>query len=113
PLRTGEELENPSGRDVVTLRSRSNSSNGRARAVPRESNLQSSPVSDGKRGMQPGLTSLQIALRLLLTAVAAGILGADRTQRGRVAGMRTTMLVGLAAAVAMILANQLLTLRGR
>ncbi|MGH7439518.1 MAG: MgtC/SapB family protein [Polyangiaceae bacterium] len=62
--------------------------------------------------MTPG-SPLQILLRLLVTALASGILGANRTERGRAAGMKTTVLVGLAAAVAMVLASELLTLRGK
>ncbi len=54
-----------------------------------------------------------IALRLLLTVVACGAIGLDRGVRGHAAGLRTTMLVGLAASVAMIQMNQLLPVSGK
>jgi putative Mg2+ transporter-C (MgtC) family protein len=54
-----------------------------------------------------------IALRLFLTIVASGLLGFDRGVRGHAAGLRTTMLVALAAAVAMIQANLLLPVDGK
>lgn len=41
------------------------------------------------------------------------MIGLDRTARGHEAGLRTTILVGLAASVAMILANLLLPLEGK
>jgi putative Mg2+ transporter-C (MgtC) family protein len=54
-----------------------------------------------------------IALRLALTVVAGVMLGFDRTERGKAAGMRTTLLVCLAASVAMLQVNLLLPLAGR
>ena len=54
-----------------------------------------------------------IALRLTLTMVAAALMGLDRGARGHAAGLRTTMLVGLAAALAMIQANVLLPVSGK
>ncbi|HEY3888306.1 MAG TPA: MgtC/SapB family protein [Caulobacteraceae bacterium] len=54
-----------------------------------------------------------IGLRLALTLVACGLIGFDRGARGHAAGLRTTMLVGLAAAVAMIQANILLPVAGK
>lgn len=54
-----------------------------------------------------------IALRLLLTAVACAIIGVNREAHGKAAGLRTTMLVGLAAAISMIQANLLLTVSGK
>jgi putative Mg2+ transporter-C (MgtC) family protein len=54
-----------------------------------------------------------IALRLILTMIAAGIIGFNRGVRGEAAGLRTTILVGLAAAVAMIQANLLLPVGGK
>jgi putative Mg2+ transporter-C (MgtC) family protein len=58
-------------------------------------------------------TVLDIALRLLLTLVACGLIGLDREVRGHPAGLRTTVLVGLAASVAMIQANILLSVGGK
>lgn len=55
----------------------------------------------------------QIALRLALAALAGALIGLDRGERGRPAGLRTTLLVCLAAAVAMIEANLLLPTAGK
>jgi len=54
-----------------------------------------------------------IALRLLLTLVAGALIGFNREAHGHAAGLRTTMLVCLAASVAMILANMMLTINGK
>lgn len=59
------------------------------------------------------LTWPEIALRLLLTAVAGTLVGLDRGEHGRPAGLRTTLLVCLAAAVSMIQTNLLLTTAGK
>lgn len=58
--------------------------------------------------MDVHITAYDVALRLALTLVACAVIGFNRSQRGRTAGLRTTMLVGLAAAAAMIEANILL-----
>ena len=50
----------------------------------------------------------EIAIRLALIVLAGGIIGLNRGEHGRPAGLRTTMLVGLAAGLAMIEANLLL-----
>lgn len=55
----------------------------------------------------------ELAARLVLTVVAAGLIGLNREAHGHAAGLRTTMLVGLAAAVAMIQANILLSGGGK
>jgi putative Mg2+ transporter-C (MgtC) family protein len=55
----------------------------------------------------------EIALRLTLAAVAGALIGLNRGEHGRPAGLRTTMLVCLAAAVSMIQANLLLATAGR
>ncbi len=44
----------------------------------------------------------EIALRLILTLIAGGVLGLNRVERDRPAGLRTTMLVCLTAAVGML-----------
>jgi putative Mg2+ transporter-C (MgtC) family protein len=54
-----------------------------------------------------------IALRLALTFVAGVIVGFDRGEHGRPAGMRTTLLLSLAACVAMIQANLLMASNGK
>jgi putative Mg2+ transporter-C (MgtC) family protein len=54
-----------------------------------------------------------IAVRLALTLLASAIIGFNRGARGHAAGFRTTILVGLAASVAMIQANILLPVSGK
>ncbi len=58
-------------------------------------------------------TWTDIVARLCLTVIAAGLIGFDREIGGHNAGLRTTILVGLAAAVAMIQANLLLPVDGK
>lgn len=55
----------------------------------------------------------EIVLRLLATLVAGVVIGLNRSERGQAAGLRTTMLVALAAAVAMIQTNLMLATGGR
>jgi putative Mg2+ transporter-C (MgtC) family protein len=55
----------------------------------------------------------EIALRLLLTTVAGFLIGFNREEAGRPAGLRTILLVSLAASVAMILANLLMKTSGK
>jgi putative Mg2+ transporter-C (MgtC) family protein len=55
----------------------------------------------------------QIALRLMLSFVAGLSIGLNRTEHGRPAGLRTNLLVCLAACVAMIQANLLLPVAGK
>jgi putative Mg2+ transporter-C (MgtC) family protein len=59
------------------------------------------------------LTWHEIALRLALSIAAGALMGLDRGEHGRPAGLRTTLLVCLAACVAMIQTNLLLDTRGR
>jgi putative Mg2+ transporter-C (MgtC) family protein len=54
-----------------------------------------------------------IALRLMLTVVAGGLLGAERSKTGHTAGLRTILLVTLAASVAMIQMNLLIPTNGK
>jgi putative Mg2+ transporter-C (MgtC) family protein len=54
-----------------------------------------------------------IAVRLLCTIVAGGLIGFNRGEHGRPAGLRTTLLVALAACLAMIQVNLLLPTAGR
>lgn len=49
--------------------------------------------------------SPEILLRMGLAALAGGLLGIERERRGRAAGLRTTLLVCLAACIAMILSD--------
>ncbi|MVA37407.1 MgtC/SapB family protein [Agrobacterium vitis] len=53
-------------------------------------------------------TVADIVLRLVLTMVASALLGFNRERGGHAAGFRTTILVSLAACIAMIQANILL-----
>ncbi len=55
----------------------------------------------------------EIAARLALTLVAGTLIGINREEHGRPAGLRTTLLVCLAASIAMIQANLLLATDGR
>ena len=59
------------------------------------------------------ITWPEIALRLALATVCAGLIGFDRDERGHTAGMRTTILVSLAACIAMIQMNQLMASNGK
>jgi putative Mg2+ transporter-C (MgtC) family protein len=54
-----------------------------------------------------------IALRLLLTVIAGAALGMDRSRKGHPAGLRTTLLVTMAASIAMIQMNLLLPTNGK
>ncbi len=54
-----------------------------------------------------------IALRLVLTLLAGGLLGIERSRTGHAAGLRTTLLVTLAASVAMIQMNLLIPTNGK
>jgi putative Mg2+ transporter-C (MgtC) family protein len=59
------------------------------------------------------LTWHDIVLRLFLTALAAGVIGFNRDERGHSAGFRTNLLVGLAACIAMIQTNALINSAGK
>jgi hypothetical protein len=52
----------------------------------------------------------EVLVRLGLALVAGAVLGVNRSERGHAAGLRTTILVSLAAAAAMIQVNLLLAL---
>ena len=63
--------------------------------------------------MPPTLEWSDIALRLALTMVAAAAIGFNRGEHDRPAGLRTTLLVCLAASIAMIQVNLLLPITGK
>jgi putative Mg2+ transporter-C (MgtC) family protein len=66
--------------------------------------------------MTPLTVSLQwtdVAIRLALTVVAGLLLGYNRSEHGKAAGMSTLVLVCLAASVAMLQVNILLPMAGR
>ncbi len=54
-----------------------------------------------------------IALRLFLSVIAGALIGLNRDVNGKPAGMRTTILVALAATVAMLQADMLLDTSGK
>ena len=55
----------------------------------------------------------ELSLRVLLTLLAAGAIGFERGRAGKAAGLRTTVLVALAACLTMILVNLLLPVHGK
>lgn len=59
------------------------------------------------------ITWYQILIRLALTFVAGALIGLNRGEHGRAAGLRTTLLVCMAASVAMIQANLLMPTSGK
>ena len=63
--------------------------------------------------MPTELDWFDIALRLALTVAGGAALGIDRSERGRPAGLRTVLLVCLAASLAMLLANRLIVTSGK
>jgi putative Mg2+ transporter-C (MgtC) family protein len=63
--------------------------------------------------MSVELTWPDLVIRMLCTLVAGAIIGYDRGEHGKAAGLRTTVLVCMAAAVAMLQMNYLLPLAGR
>lgn len=63
--------------------------------------------------MPTSLPWSDIAIRLLCTILVGGLIGFDRGERGRPAGLRTILLVSLAACLAMIQVNLLLLTAGR
>lgn len=59
------------------------------------------------------LTCQQVAVRLILTIIAGLVIGFNRGEHGRPAGMRTTLLVCLTASLSMIQANLLMNTVGK
>ncbi|HEX2918418.1 MAG TPA: MgtC/SapB family protein [Edaphobacter sp.] len=55
----------------------------------------------------------QIGVRVLLASIASFLIGYNRDERGKALGIRTTMLVCLAATLAMLQANQLMDTTGK
>jgi putative Mg2+ transporter-C (MgtC) family protein len=64
-------------------------------------------------GMPVHISWLDIAIRLVLTIVAGGVIGLNRGVHGQAAGLRTTLLVCLAASISMIQVNLLLPMGGK
>ncbi|HMH13408.1 MAG TPA: MgtC/SapB family protein [Edaphobacter sp.] len=63
--------------------------------------------------MPISLTWQQIAVRIALALIASFLIGYDRDEHGKTAGIRTTMLVCLAATLAMLQANLLMNSTGK
>jgi putative Mg2+ transporter-C (MgtC) family protein len=63
--------------------------------------------------MPLAVSAEDLALRLVLTVAAGALIGFNRDERGHAAGLRTTMLVCLAASIAMLQANLLLSTGGK
>jgi putative Mg2+ transporter-C (MgtC) family protein len=63
--------------------------------------------------MAPEIHWPAIALRLFVTVLAGSILGMERSRTGHTAGLRTTLLVILAASVSMIQMNLLMESNGK
>ena len=59
------------------------------------------------------VTWADLTLRLLSTLIAGAVIGYNRGEHGKAAGLRTTLLVCLAASLAMLQVNYLLPLAGR
>ena len=53
------------------------------------------------------LDLMEIVMRLGATAITAGVIGLDRETRGQAVGLRTTVLVSVTAALAMVLSEAL------
>jgi putative Mg2+ transporter-C (MgtC) family protein len=64
-------------------------------------------------GMTINVYWQQVALRLVCALLAGVVVGINRDEKGRPAGIRTNVLVAIAACVAMIQANSLLGSRGK
>ena len=63
--------------------------------------------------MDTHVTWLELAIRLLLTIIAGSLIGFDRGEHPRPVGLRTTLLVCLAASVAMMQAALLMKSTGK
>src|SRR5690348_10801305 len=63
--------------------------------------------------MPLALTWADVGLRIVLTILAAAAIGYDRDVEGHAAGLRTVILVALAASLAMVQANWLMDTVGK
>lgn len=68
---------------------------------------------EGKFAVPTTLTAEEIAVRLVLTLLSGALIGVNRSEHGTSAGLRTTILVCLAASASMLQVNLLLGLAGR
>src|SRR5215471_16004134 len=67
----------------------------------------------GMQSMPATVDAADVALRLSLTVLAGLLIGYNRREHGKAAGLRTTMLVCLAASLSMIQVNVLLPMAGK
>lgn len=88
------------------------SGEGRSKSPPQVLGIVEARVAELDR-MPITLTWFEIAVRLFWTVVTGALFGLNRSEHGRAAGLRTSILVCLAASVAMIQVNLLLPLAGR
>jgi putative Mg2+ transporter-C (MgtC) family protein len=63
--------------------------------------------------MPINITWFDIAIRLVCALIAGAAIGLNRSERGHAAGLRTSILVCMAACIAMLQVNLLLPLAGR
>jgi len=63
--------------------------------------------------MDPHISWLDILLRVVCTIAAGAVIGLNREEHGRAAGLRTTVLICLAACFSMLLVNVLLDTKGK
>src|ERR1700759_2005439 len=63
--------------------------------------------------METRIVWTDVAMRLICTTIGGLVIGFNREEEGRPAGLRTTLLVALAAALSMIQANLLLGTAGK
>ncbi len=85
-----------------------------ARAIAAASRRGATDSLPNRRQRMPvTLTVADVGLRVLITALAAVALGYDRRVEGRPAGVRTTLLVALAACLSMVQANWLINTVGK
>ena len=59
------------------------------------------------------VTWTDLAVRIACTLIAGALIGYNRGEHGKAAGLRTTILVGLAASLAMLQVNYLLPMSGK
>ena len=55
------------------------------------------------------ITVTEIILRLILAAILSGVIGLEREWKGKPAGLRTNILVGVGAALIMIISQEFTT----
>jgi putative Mg2+ transporter-C (MgtC) family protein len=86
-----------------------------SRHAVRRTRLEELPLLNSWREttMLTSLTWHSIAIRLIFDIIAASVIGIDRDEHGRPAGLRTNLLVSLAACIAMIQTNLLIHSTGK